>query len=79
MSGVGCCIVYWEIGFGGWFNGFIVDYLEKCIFWIDVRLDVIYLVCYDGFGYMEVFWGYEFLLYLFVVMLYGGEVYWIDW
>lgn len=43
------------------------------------RLDVIYLVRYDGFGYMEVFRGYEFLSYLFVVTLYGGEVYWIDW
>lgn len=46
MDGFGCCIIV-DIYFF-WFNGFIIDYVGCCMYWVDVKYYVIERVNLDG-------------------------------
>lgn len=43
------------------------------------RFDLFYIIIYEGQDYRLVFLDKENIRYLFVLIMFGSYVYWIDW
>lgn len=61
-----------------WFNVFILDYLVRKIYWVDVYYNYVGVMNYNGGERRRIF-GYLYVVYLFVIIVFRNYLYFFDW
>ena len=62
-----------------WPNGLTLDNVQKLLYWVDAKLNVIQSIKYDGSNRRTVLYSPKIVKHPFSITLFEDWMYWTDW